>query len=134
MHPSHVSGFSTFLAISIVQILGTLFQDPSQTRLTRSSNAKTGGLEDDFNLTSNQYSVVLLIFFVSYVIFEIPSNLILTRVRPSLYLSGLAVAWGGIAACMAATNNWRQLAGVRFALGVIEAGFAPGIAFYLSSW
>ena len=97
-------------------------------------NAKTGGLQHDFNLTSNQYSVVLLIFFVSYVIFEIPSNLILARVRPSLYLSGLAVAWGGIAACMAATNNWRQLAGVRFALGIIEAGFAPGIAFYLSCW
>jgi hypothetical protein len=35
---------------------------------------------------------------------------------------------------MAATNNWQQLAGVRFALGITEAGFAPGIAFYLSSW
>lgn len=35
---------------------------------------------------------------------------------------------------MAATNNWSQLAGVRFALGIIEAGFAPGIAFYLSCW
>ena len=35
---------------------------------------------------------------------------------------------------MSATNDWQQLAGVRFALGVVEAGFAPGIAFYLSSW
>jgi MFS family permease len=35
---------------------------------------------------------------------------------------------------MAATNNYRQLAGVRFCLGVVEAGFAPGVAFYLSSW
>ena len=102
--------------------------------LTPPSNAKTGGLEDDFNLSSNQYSVILLIFFVSYVIFEIPSNLVLTRVRPSLYLPGLAVAWGAIAACMAATQSWHQLAGVRFALGIVEAGFAPGIAFYLSSW
>ncbi|EME80774.1 uncharacterized protein MYCFIDRAFT_35652 [Pseudocercospora fijiensis CIRAD86] len=103
-------------------------------------NAKTGGLEKDFNLSSTQYSVVLLVFFVSYVIFEIPSNLILTRVRPSLYLPALAVGWGGIAASMAGCNNWHQLAGVRFALGVIEscfnieAGFAPGIAFYLSCW
>ncbi|KXT01960.1 hypothetical protein AC579_8061 [Pseudocercospora musae] len=97
-------------------------------------NAKTGGLEEDFGLSSTQYSVILLVFFVSYVIFEIPSNLILTRVRPSLYLPGLAVLWGGIAAAMAGCNNWHQLAGVRFALGVIEAGFAPGIAFYLSCW
>jgi MFS family permease len=35
---------------------------------------------------------------------------------------------------MAAANTWQQVAGVRFALGIIEAGFAPGIAFYLSSW
>lgn len=88
----------------------------------------------DFNLTSTQYSVVLLVFFVSYVLFEIPSNMLLTRVRPSLYLSGIAVIWGGIAACMAATRNYHQLAGVRFALGVVESGFAPGVAFYLSSW
>ena len=46
----------------------------------------------------------------------------------------LCILWGGVAACMAATSNWKQLAGVRFSLGVIEAGFAPGVAFYLSSW
>jgi MFS family permease len=97
-------------------------------------NAKTGGLQADFKLTSDQYSIVLLVFFISYVVFEIPSNLFLARVRPSLYLSGLCVLWGGVAACMAACTNYSQLAGVRFALGVIEAGFAPGVAFYLSSW
>ncbi|KAF3396966.1 putative metabolite transport protein NicT [Talaromyces pinophilus] len=46
----------------------------------------------------------------------------------------LAVAWGIVAAMMALTNNWKQLAGVRFVLGFVESGFAPGIAFYLSSW
>lgn len=97
-------------------------------------NAKTGGLADDFNLTSNQYSVILLLFFVSYIIFEVPSNMLIARVRPSLYLCGLAVLWGVIAAMMALTNNWKQLAGVRFVLGFVESGFAPGIAFYLSSW
>ncbi|WVQ85806.1 hypothetical protein IAT38_007974 [Cryptococcus sp. DSM 104549] len=97
-------------------------------------NAKTGGLEADFAMTSQQYSIVLLVFFISYVIFEIPSNLFIARVRPSLYLSGLCILWGGVAAMMAATNNWQEIAGVRFALGVCEAGFAPGVAFYLSSW
>ncbi|WVW80803.1 hypothetical protein I302_102790 [Kwoniella bestiolae CBS 10118] len=97
-------------------------------------NAKTGGLEKHFNLTSQQYSIVLLVFFISYVIFEVPSNLLIARVRPSLYLSGLCIIWGGVAALMGATHNYQQLAGVRFALGVLEAGFAPGVAFYLSSW
>ena len=97
-------------------------------------NAKTAGLAKDFNLTSTQYSIILLVFFVSYVLFEVPSNLLITRARPSLYLSGIAVLWGIVAACMAATQNWQQLAGVRLVLGFIESGFAPGVAFYLSSW
>jgi MFS family permease len=71
---------------------------------------------------------------ISYVIFEVPSNLVIGRLRPSLYLSALCVIWGGVAALMAAASNWQQLTGIRFALGVIEAGFAPGVAFYLSSW
>jgi hypothetical protein len=106
-------------------------------------------MQKDFNMTSDQYSVVLLILFVrpnpchawsaltsqaSYVIFEIPSNLILVRVRPSLYLPGICLVWGVVAALSAACQNWQQLAGVRLALGVIESGFAPGATFYLSSW
>ncbi|KAF8237297.1 MFS general substrate transporter [Tricholoma matsutake] len=97
-------------------------------------NAKVGGMAADLKLTSNQYSVILLLFFVSYVLFEIPSNMILTRVRPSIYLSAICFIWGGVAACMAAGKTWQQVAGVRFVLGVVEAGFAPGVTFYLSSW
>ncbi|KAK7036710.1 hypothetical protein VNI00_011375 [Paramarasmius palmivorus] len=97
-------------------------------------NAKAGGMEEALGLTSTQYSVVLLVFFVSYVVFEVPANMVLTRVRPSFFLSGLCFLWGAVAACMAAVSNWHQLAGIRFALGVVEAGFAPGVAFYLSSW
>ncbi|KAL3441506.1 major facilitator superfamily domain-containing protein [Aspergillus insuetus] len=97
-------------------------------------NAKTGGMEDDFNLTSSQYSIIVLVFFISYLIFEVPANMILTRVRPSVFLPGLALVWGTFAALMGATQNWSQLAGMRFLLGFAEAGFAPGCAFFLSSW
>ena len=103
-------------------------------QLTRLSNAKTGGLQQDFKLTSDQYSIILLVFFCSYLIFEIPSNMVLTRVRPHIYLPGLGILWGIVAACMGATQNWSQVAGLRFVLGMVEAGFAPGCAFYLSSW
>ncbi|KAL2816744.1 major facilitator superfamily domain-containing protein [Aspergillus granulosus] len=97
-------------------------------------NAKTGGMEDDFGLTSSQYSIIVLVFFISYLIFEVPANMILTRVRPSVFLPGLALVWGTFAALMGATQNWSQLAGMRFLLGFAEAGFAPGCAFFLSSW
>lgn len=72
--------------------------------------------------------------FVSYILFEVPSNMVIARVRPSIYLCSLAFLWGVIAALMALTQNWKQLAGVRLVLGFVESGFAPGIAFYLSSW
>lgn len=102
--------------------------------ITSHRNAKTAGMQDEFNITSSQYSVIVLIFFVSYTIFEIPSNMILVRVRPSIYLSSLAVLWGVIVCSTAATKNWEGVAGCRFALGAAEAGFAAGCAFYLSSW
>ncbi|THH19142.1 hypothetical protein EW146_g1970 [Bondarzewia mesenterica] len=97
-------------------------------------NAYSGGMQEDLGVTSNQYSVILLLFFVSYVIFEIPFNMLLTRVRPSLFLSGICLVWGGVAASMAAARSWQQLSAIRFVLGFVEAGFAPGVAFYLSSW
>lgn len=71
---------------------------------------------------------------MSYLIFEVPVNMMLTRVRPHILLPGLGVLWGSFATVMGATQNWRQLAAMRFLLGIAEAGFAPGCAFYLSSW
>ncbi|KAL5513452.1 hypothetical protein ACEPAH_3851 [Sanghuangporus vaninii] len=97
-------------------------------------NAKSGGMEEDLNLSSTQYSVILLVFFISYLIFEVPSNMLLSRIRPSIYLSLICFAWGAVAACMAAGKNYSQIAAIRFCLGIIEAAFAPGVAFYLSSW
>ncbi|EOO00178.1 putative nicotinamide mononucleotide permease protein [Phaeoacremonium minimum UCRPA7] len=97
-------------------------------------NAKTGGLQSDFGLTSSQYSIIVLAFFISYLVFEVPANMILTRVRPSVFLPGLGLVWGTFAALMGATQNWSQVAGLRFLLGFAEAGFAPGCAFFLSSW
>ncbi|KAJ9094626.1 hypothetical protein QFC19_007839 [Naganishia cerealis] len=84
-------------------------------------NAKTGGMETDLELTS-------------YVIGEVPSNMILVRVKPAIYLPALMFTWGGISMCLAACNSYQTLAVVRFFLGVVEAGFAPGILFLLSSW
>ena len=91
-------------------------------------------MQKDLRFTSNQYSVILLIFFISYVLFEVPANMILHRVRPPLFLCVLCLLWGGVAASTAACQTWSQVAAVRFCLGVAEAGFAPGVAYYLSCW
>lgn len=97
-------------------------------------NAKVAGMMEDLGLTSNQYSLSLVVFFISYVFFEIPSNLILSKTRPSVYLPTLMVLWGTITCCMAVVKNAGDLLAVRFVLGMLEAGYAPGVSLMLSSW
>lgn len=81
-------------------------------------NAKVGGMEDDLALTDTMYSVIVLVFFTSYLVCEVPSNMILNRVRPSMYLPLLGVLWGIVATCMGAAQNYGQLVAMRFLLGV----------------
>ncbi|EPQ28135.1 uncharacterized protein PFL1_04462 [Pseudozyma flocculosa PF-1] len=97
-------------------------------------NAYTAGMGRDLNMSSTHYSVVLLVFFITYVLMEVPSNMVLTRVRPSLYLPALMFVWGGLSICFAAARSWQVIAVLRVLLGAIEAGFAPGVLFLLSSW
>ncbi|KAK2606474.1 hypothetical protein QQS21_003167 [Conoideocrella luteorostrata] len=101
---------------------------------TNIGNAKIAGMDKDLNLDSNKYSVALTAFFVSYVVFEVPSNMILTRTRPSRYLAAIMFLWGAVTVGMAFTPNYNALVGFRFLMGLLESGFAPGILMILSSW
>ncbi|KAL8783250.1 MAG: hypothetical protein Q9213_004762 [Squamulea squamosa] len=101
---------------------------------TNIGNAKIAGMQDDLHLSSGQYSISLIVFFVSYVIFEVPSNLILSRSRPSIFLPTIMILWGTVTCCMAVVQSYRQLVALRFVLGILEAGFAPGVLLILSSW
>ncbi|KAH8426545.1 uncharacterized protein LDX57_004281 [Aspergillus melleus] len=101
---------------------------------TNIGNAKISGMEDDLNLSSNEYSIALVVFFVGYVVFEVPSNLILSRSRPSLFLPGIMVVWGALTCVMAAVKDFKHLVVLRTLLGCIEAGFAPGVLLVLSNW
>jgi hypothetical protein len=57
-------------------------------------NAKIQGLEKDLKMKGNDYNIALFIFFVPYILFEVPSNIIIKRVAPSTWLSGIMVLWG----------------------------------------
>ncbi|KAF7732039.1 hypothetical protein EC973_007144 [Apophysomyces ossiformis] len=93
-------------------------------RLLRSNigNAKLGGLENDLGLTKTEYQWALSIFYFGYVIFDLPSNIVMRRWRPSYWLALLMGSWGAVATAMAACHNFAGLAASRFLLGVFEAG------------
>lgn len=67
-------------------------------------------------------------FLHSYMIGQIPSNMLLTRIRPGIYLCGCALIWSVLSACTAAVNNKAELLAVRFCLGLAEAPFFPGVS------
>lgn len=88
----------------------------------------------DLALTAEMYGIAAGVFYIAYIIFEVPSNIILTRVGAKLWIARIMVTWGIIAAGMSFVQTPMQLYVMRFLLGVAEAGFTPGIIYYLSCW
>ncbi len=74
------------------------------------------------------------IFFLSYVLFEIPSNVILARVGARLWIARIMITWGLVSSAMMFVHSASSFYGLRFLLGLAEAGFFPGIIFYLTRW
>ncbi|KAK7056734.1 hypothetical protein VNI00_002451 [Paramarasmius palmivorus] len=97
-------------------------------------NARVLGMAEDLKLTSGQYNWALSIFFIGYVLNETPSNIILKKLRPSYYIPSLTVTWGVICALFAVIHSASGLLAIRFFLGLAEAGFLPGIIFWVGSW
>lgn len=91
-------------------------------------NAKIEGLQEDLRMTDNQYNLCLTVFFFSYAAFEVPSNLLLKRLRPSRWLPFIMVAWGVVMTLMGIVRNFQGLLSARLFLGVAEAGLYPGCA------
>lgn len=101
---------------------------------TSIGNAKLYHLKDDLHLNDTQYLLSLTIFFFSYAIFEVPSNVFLKRLRPSIWLSALMFLWGIMMTVQGLVHNYGGLLGMRWMLGVFEAGLFPGVNYYLSCW
>ncbi|KAK4056022.1 hypothetical protein OIO90_003017 [Microbotryomycetes sp. JL221] len=97
-------------------------------------NARLAGLEADLGMSPSDYALALSLFFVSYALFEVPSNLVLTKIRPSIWISFLAVAWGTCSTLMGVVQNHAGLVATRFFLGLAEAGLFPGVILLLTWW
>ncbi|KAI0091563.1 MFS general substrate transporter [Irpex rosettiformis] len=104
--------------------------------LDRSSigNARLYGLEKDLGINDKQYNLALTIFFIAYIVFDIPSNVFLKRLRPSILLSTLMLLWGIVMTVQGLVHNYGGLLGTRWMLGLFEGGFFPGAAYYFSCW
>ncbi len=88
----------------------------------------------DLHLSSTVFGVGGGIFFVSYFLFEVPSNLLLEKIGARRWIARIMITWGVLAGAMALVKGPQSLYLMRFLLGAAEAGFFPGVILYLTYW
>lgn len=91
-------------------------------------------MNGELGLTSQMYGWAAGLFFATYIVFEIPSNVVLAKVGARKWIARIMISWGIIAAGMAFITSANQLYVMRLLLGAAEAGFTPGIIYYLARW
>ncbi|KAK7728519.1 hypothetical protein SLS57_002407 [Botryosphaeria dothidea] len=94
-------------------------------------NANEGNdLLTETDMTNYQYTIALMVFLISYTIFEVPSNYLLKKVKPSRWIAFLMFSWGAITIGLGGAHNFATVTAVRFLLGIFEAGLFPGLIYY----
>ena len=88
----------------------------------------------DLGLSASVFGIAVSVFSVGYMLFEIPSNLILARVGARTWLSRIVITWGLLACGCALVTSAASLITLRALLGVAEAGFLPGLLLYMTYW
>ncbi|KAK3333544.1 major facilitator superfamily domain-containing protein [Cercophora scortea] len=100
------------------------------------ANARAFGLESDLHMAPNsvEYNTALTIFFVPYIVLEIPSNILLKRFSPRIWLSVCCLGFGLVSVCQGLVQSYAGLLVTRFFLGVFECGMFPGCFYLLGMW
>jgi MFS family permease len=91
-------------------------------------------MQSDLNLSDSVYGFASGIFFVGYLLFEVPSNLLLEKIGARLWIARIMITWGIVSGATLCVNSAASFYAVRFLLGFAEAGFFPGIILYLTYW
>ncbi|WWD07009.1 hypothetical protein V865_005106 [Kwoniella europaea PYCC6329] len=98
-------------------------------------NARLYGFQTDLGLSDTQYATTLSILYVFYILFQLPSNLLLATIPyPSLYIGGCVVLWGVISTLTGVVKSYGGVVAIRLTLGGVEAVFFPGAIYMLSKW
>jgi len=89
-------------------------------------------LTQDLKLTGDKFNIALTVFYVPYILIDVPSNLVLKYFRAGYYLPFLMVVWGLVGMCMGFTKSYEGLVAARFFLGLCEGGLLGGMIIYLA--
>lgn len=97
-------------------------------------NARIAGLEADLGMSGYDFNILLSVFYVGYIVFELPSTMFCKWIGPGWYLPATTVGFGVMSLSTGFVQNMAQACGVRFVLAIFEAGVFPAIVYYMSRW
>lgn len=138
MTPEELQGLETQMVrkvdMVIMPIMGVLYLLNYVDRSALAS-AKVYGIMTDLNMTTNDFASAISILFAGYIPFQIPSNLLMSKIsRPGLYICAAATVWGVVSGCTGAVRSYHGLLAIRVLLGATEAVFFPGVIYLMSAW
>ncbi|KAF2269955.1 MFS general substrate transporter [Lojkania enalia] len=130
-----VPRYITKLDFRLIPVLGVTYTILFLDR-TNIANARIEGLEDGLNMPANGFNTSLWIFFIPFVLIEIPSNMImaLPRVKPNIFLGINMIILGIISTCQGLTHTYGGLLALRFLMGIFEATLPAGAAFLIGEY
>ena len=92
------------------------------------------GIFEDANITTEQYGTLSWLFYLAFLIFEMPHAFLMQRLPLAKYLGTCVCLWGTVVACTAACNSYASLAACRFLLGMFESAISPSLILITSMW
>ncbi|KAG4284382.1 hypothetical protein FPRO06_08761 [Fusarium proliferatum] len=115
-----------------------LMFDSNETRLSVASASFSiilvAGLKEALELSGNQYNVLLSMASAGMLVGQIPSSIIIHKIRPRIWMSSMVVVWAGLTMASAACKTYAQLCAVRFLMGLAEASTYAGSIYIMGSW
>ncbi|KAH7879195.1 MFS general substrate transporter [Lentinula edodes] len=98
------------------------------------TNAYVSGMQEDLHLVGNDLNYITTAWTCGYVIGQIPSNLLITRIRPSLWIPAMEVLWSVLTVLLSTSKNFTHLVVIRFFVGLAESTFYPAMQYVIGSW
>jgi MFS family permease len=114
--------------------IGIIIYLMAQIDRSNMSNAIVLGLRKDADLTGNRFNIALSLFFVTYIIFELPANMMCKRFGPRVWLSFITFGFGIVTISTAFVTSYHGLLVCRVLLGIFESGVQPGLMFAYSQF
>jgi ACS family pantothenate transporter-like MFS transporter len=111
--------------------LGYFIKNLDQTNI---SNAYISGMKEDLKMNGNQLNLIDVAWTSGYVVGQLPSQLILTKLRPSIWIPSCELVWTILTFCLAAATTSNHVIAIRFFVGLVESIFYPAAHFLLGSW